>query len=111
MKFIIRILAVAASVFFLPYIVSGIGVSDIKAAIVVSVALAIVNLLIKPIITIITLPLNLITFGLFGLVVNGAVIYFLPAFPFVSGFTVATFWAAFLAALVISAVNWLVSKL
>ncbi|MFA6158914.1 MAG: phage holin family protein [Candidatus Paceibacterota bacterium] len=116
MKIIIRILAVAVTVFFLPQILSAIGVSGVSvnglsAAFAVSIALAVVNLLIKPIISLVTLPLNLVTFGIFGLVVNGVIFYFIPFFPFVAGFGIATFWAAFVGALIISVVNWLVSKL
>jgi putative membrane protein len=116
MKFIIRIVVVAATVFFLPNIfawigMGGISVSGIYAAVAASIALAIINLLIKPIITFVTLPLNLLTLGLFGLVVNGAILYFVPFMPFVTGFAIATFWAAFVGALIISVVNWLVSKL
>lgn len=111
MKLIIRIVLVAATVFALPYIIAGITVTGWQAALIVSVALAIVNLLIKPIISLVLMPLNILTLGLLGLFVNGAILYFMPAFPFVTGFAIATFWAAFLGALVISAVNWLVSKL
>jgi len=111
MKLIVRILAVAAVVFALPYVISGISVAGWEAALIVSVALAIVNLLIKPIILLVLLPLNIVTLGLVGLLVNGAILYFMPVFPFVTGFAVASFWAGFLGALIISAVNWLVSKL
>jgi putative membrane protein len=51
----------------------------------------------------------MITLGLFGLVVNGAILWFIGTF--VEGFTVATFLAAFLGALVVAAVNWVVSKI
>ena len=103
MKLIIRIILVAATVFILPYIIAGITVTGWKAALIVSVALAIVNLLIKPIISLILLPLNIVTLGLVGLVVNGAILYFMPMMPFVTEFAVATFWAGFLGALVIEA--------
>lgn len=116
MKSIIRIIVVAATVFLLPNILAllgmaGISVSGVRAAVAASIALAILNLLIKPIITFVTLPLNLLTLGLFGLVVNGAILYFVPFLPFVTGFAIATFWAALVGAFVISLVNWLVSRL
>jgi len=116
MNFIIRIIVVAGTLFFLPSILSFVGVSGItvtgfSAALVASIALGLVNLLIKPIISLVTLPLNVITLGLFGLVVNGALLYLTPMLPFVTGFSIASFWPAFVGALVISLVNWLVSKL
>jgi putative membrane protein len=55
------------------------------------------------------MPLNFITLGLFGLVVNGAILYFVPSV--VSGFAIESFISAFLGALVISLANWLVAKL
>jgi putative membrane protein len=116
MKFIIRVLVVAGTVFFLPQILgylglSGVSVSGFYSALIASVALALINLLIKPIITFITLPLNVLTLGLFGLVINGVIFYFLPMVPFVTGFAVGTFSAAFVGALIVSIVNWFVSKI
>jgi putative membrane protein len=84
-------------------------VADVYAALWVSIALALINILIKPIVSIFTLPLNIVTLGLFGLVVNGALLYFVPAV--VSGFAIGTFFAAFLGALAISVVNWVISKI
>lgn len=109
MKFIVKIVVITAVVFALPSFIPGIAVSDIYAALWVSLVLAGINLLIKPLISLLTMPLSIITLGLFGLVVNGALLYFVPAV--VSGFAIDTFLAAFLGALVISLVNWLISKL
>lgn len=97
---LILTLAVLAST----YLIAGISVSSFITAIVVGLCLAFINLIVKPIINILTLPLNIITLGLFSLVINGAVFYWLGMV--VRGFSVDTFKAAFLGALLVSVLNW-----
>jgi putative membrane protein len=63
----------------------------------------------KPIINILTLPLNIITLGFFSLVVNGALFWYLGTI--VNGFSVDTFTAAFVGALLVTVINWLLTKI
>jgi putative membrane protein len=109
MKFIIRLLVVVLAIMALPYVIPGIAVAGFYSALIVAVILGLINLVVKPIVSLVTLPINIFTLGLFGLVVNGAILWFIGAF--VEGFTVATFLAAFLGALVVAAVNWAASKI
>ena len=108
MKIIIRILILALAILALPYVLSGVVVSGFYTALIVALVLGVFNLIIRPVISLVTLPVNIITLGLFGLVINGAFFYFIPRF--VTGFSVDGFFVAFVAGLIIAAVNWLVSK-
>ncbi len=96
------------AIFTLPYFVAGIGVSSILTAVIVSACLVFLNMVVKPIITILTLPLNILTLGLFSLVVNGLFFWFVG--QIIQGFTVDSFKAAIIGALVISIINWIVNK-
>ena len=108
MKLLIHWLILAIAVFVTPYIVSGITVNGILTAIIVAAILGFINMTIKPIIKILTLPLTIITLGLFSLVLN-AIFFWLVA-TVVPGFHITSFVAAFWGALVVSIINWIVNK-
>lgn len=105
---LLRWLIIILSIFSLPYFVSGIAVDKIFTAVVVAACLAFLNMVVRPVITLLTLPLNILTLGLFSLVINGAFFYFVA--QIIKGFTVSSFKAAFIGAFIISIVNWIVSK-
>ena len=67
------------------------------------------NAIVRPIVVLLTLPVTLVTLGLFLLVVNAAMLGLVAAF--LPGFSIAGFWPAFWAALLISLVSWLGSAL
>ena len=90
MKFIIRILVVALISYGLARILKGIHVSDLWTAIIFAVVLAILNAFIKPILVILTLPVTILTLGLFLFVINTILV--LLASEFVNGFTIDNFW-------------------
>ncbi len=108
MKIILHWILISVSVFIASKIVDGIFVDPIWMAFVVGACLALFNMFIKPIIKILTLPLNIITFGLFSLVINGAIFWYLGTI--INGFSVESFLAAFLGALIVSILNWMLSK-
>lgn len=110
MKIILRwiVLSVAVLITTKLSFVSGISVEPIWTVLIVGACLTLFNMFIKPIIKILTLPINLLTLGLFSLVINGAVFWFLGSF--VDGFNVETFYAGFIGALIVSILNWLLSK-
>lgn len=108
MHFILRIIVVGVVVFFLPYIMPGISIESAKVAFIVGIVLALVNTLIKPFISLLTLPLNILTLGLFGLVVNGFLFWVVARF--VSGFSIDSFLYALAGAFIVSLANWFVSK-
>ena len=108
MSFIFRVVALSAVIFFMPRFLPGLIIADIKTAVIFTLILVVVNMFLKPIVSFITAPINILTLGLLGLVVNGAL--FLVVGKFISGVSIDGFVTAFLAALVISAVNFVVSK-
>ncbi len=109
MKIIIKFLLTAVAVLLASHFVPGIAVASFYTALVVALALAVVNLILKPILIILTLPINILTLGLFTLVINGLLLWLVSTF--VRGFEVAGFTPAFLAALIISVVSFVGHKL
>jgi putative membrane protein len=108
MKIIIHWLILTLAVLATPFIVSGIHVNSLLTAVVVAAILGFINTVIKPIVTILTLPINILTLGLFSVILNGLFFWFVAGV--VSGFTIDSFTAAILGALVISVLNWIMSK-
>lgn len=96
------------AIFALPYFVDGISVASILTAVIVAACLVFLNMVVKPVITILTLPLNILTLGLFSLVINGAFFWFVG--QIIQGFTVSSFKAAIIGAFVISIINWIIGK-
>lgn len=92
MKFILRILLSALSVVLLANILPGISVDTYITAIIVAVVLSLLNFLVKPILVILTLPVTIVTFGLFLLFINAIII--MLADYFVAGFGVSNIWWA-----------------
>ena len=103
MKFIIRILVIAAVSYGLARVLNGIHVADFWTAIIFAVVLAILNAFIKPILVILTLPVTILTLGLFLFVVNTIIV--LLASEFVRGFTIDNFWWGLLFSLLLSLIG------
>lgn len=108
MGYILRFFIISALIFSLPYIFSDISVSTFGTAIIVTIVLAFLNLLIKPFVSLCTLPINILTLGLFGFVVNGFL--FWVTARFVEGFSLGSFMSAFLGAFIVSGVNFIISR-
>jgi putative membrane protein len=85
-----------------------IWVEGFLAALVAAFLLGIVNTIIKPILVLFTLPLTILTLGLFLLVINGLMLWLVSAL--VRGFHVSGFWGAVFGSILISLVSWLLSK-
>ncbi len=100
MNFILRILLTALAVVILAKFLPGVEVEGYLTAIIVAIVLAILNLLVKPILVIFTLPVTILTLGLFLLVINAIII--LLADAFVTGFGVSGFFIALLFSLLLS---------
>ena len=103
MKIFLHWLISAAAIGIAAYIVPGVTIDPISA-LIAAVVLGALNLFIRPIIVILTLPINVVTLGLFSLVINASLV--LLATYLVPGFAVAGFWTAVLFAIVLSVVNW-----
>lgn len=103
MKFILRLLLSALAVVLLANILPGIYVSTFWIAVLVALVLSLLNFVVKPLLVILTLPVTIVTFGLFLLVINALII--LMAGGLVSGFSVDGFWWALLFSLLLSLVQ------
>jgi putative membrane protein len=97
---ILRWVVNAVLLMLIPYVVPGIEMKNFGTALVAALVLAFVNALIKPILILLTLPINLLTLGLFILVINALMFWLVSAI--VKGFYISGFWPAFLAALFFS---------
>lgn len=91
------------------YVIPGVTVSSFFSALWVALFLGIVNMLLKPFLILITLPINILTLGLFTFVINGLIILF--ASSVVKGFQVSGFWVAVLFSIVLSIINFLMNLL
>jgi putative membrane protein len=108
MKFIMRIIVTSIVAFGLSYILTGISIDTFWTAILVAIVLAILNAIIKPILIILTLPITLVTLGLFLFVINALII--LLAERIITGFKVDGFWWALLFSLLLSLVTSLMYR-
>jgi putative membrane protein len=106
---IIKWLIMTASVMIAAYVIPGITVNSFFSALWVALFLGIVNLLLKPFLILITLPINVLTLGLFTFVINGFIIFL--ASLLIKGFQVSGFWVAVLFGIVLSIVNLLLNLL
>ncbi len=100
MNLILRILLSAIAVIILAYILPGVGIDSYTTAIIVAIVLSLLNLIVKPILIILTLPITILTLGLFLLIINAAII--LLASNIVSGFHIDNIWWALLFSLLLS---------
>ena len=109
MRLLLGWLLNALALLTVAYYVPNIHVADFSTALLAALVIGLVNMMIRPILLLLTLPITLLTFGLFLLVINGllfyAVGYVLP------GFEVQTFSASVLGALLYSVLAWLLAAL
>jgi len=105
MKLLLRWLLNALTIIAIAFYLPGVEVSGLYAALVTALILGLVNAIIRPVLFVLTLPINLLTLGLFTFVLNGLLFWFVGTV--VKGFEVAGFWPAFMGALILSLVSWL----
>jgi putative membrane protein len=113
MTILLRILFNALGLLLIAKYVPGITVDSFYTAVIAAVILGLFNAVLKPILVLLTLPITLITLGLFSLVINAALFFF--AASFVEGFAVTSFWYALLGSLLMSIIstignNWIDGK-
>src|SRR4030065_2445751 len=102
---ITRWLIITVAILLASCVVSGIRIDSLLTAIIAAGILGLINVFIKPVLIVLTLPLNIITLGVFTFFIN-ALLLQLVAYM-IPGFEVEGFLAAFLGALIISVVSWL----
>ncbi len=96
------------AVYISSYLLNGVHVQNFFVAIVVGVVLGLVNMIVKPIITLFTFPLTVLTLGLFILVINGAMVLLVD--NIVPGFTVDSIWSGILFSILLSLMSSLFNR-
>lgn len=110
---ILRLLLVwlinAVALIAVAYLMPSISVSSFGAALVAALVLGLVNAIVRPVLVLLTLPVTILTLGLFIFVLNGLLFWMVGSW--LEGFNVGGFWAGVFGAIVFSLVSWLLSAL
>ncbi len=108
-RYLVKWFITTLGIMIVPQLVHGVHVQGWWAALLAAVVLGILNVILWPVLVILTLPLTLLTFGSFLLVING--VLFAIAGKLVPGITVDSFWSAFAAGIIVSIVSWAANRL
>lgn len=104
-----RILLSVLSILLVAYVVPGISVDGFVTALIVALVLGVINVTLKPILFVLTLPITILTLGLFTFVLNALLLWFVARF--IEGFEVSSFLAALLGSIIISITTWVGHRL
>ena len=107
MNLLLRILITSGLVLLIAHFMPGVHVANFTTALIVAIVLGLLNIFIKPILVILTLPVTIITLGLFLLVINALII--LLCTKIVVGFSVDTFWTALIFSIILSVLQSLMN--
>lgn len=108
MKFVIRISITALALLLVARFIPGIEVTGIVPALIAALLLGILNAVVRPILVVLTLPITIVTLGLFIFVINAFMFWFIALF--VDGFSVSSFFTALIGSLIVSAVSAIAHK-
>ena len=108
MKFITRLLITAFALVLVTYFVPGIAVTGLYPALIAAFFLAIVNAVVRPVLVLLTLPITILTLGIFIFVINASIFLFVASF--VDGFTVTSFWSALAGSVLVSIVSGIANR-
>lgn len=109
MGFLLKLLVSSLAVFFGAYILDGVYLDGFPTAILVALLMGFLNAFLRPILVILTIPITLLTFGLFLLVINAAII--LLADYALTGFAVDSFFTAVLFSIIVSVITWILEAI
>ena len=109
MKFILSWILNAFALLVVAYFIPGIYMTGLDVALIAAVLIGLVNMLIRPILVVLTLPITLLTLGLFILVINGFLFWLVGRY--LQGFDVSTIMAGILGALAYSLISWALASL
>lgn len=109
MNWIIRFLLSGIAVILTSYLLPGVHIEDYMSALLVALLISVSNIIIRPILIVFTIPITILTLGLFLLVINALIILFVDSF--VDGFHVDGFWWALAFSLILSLFNSLFTDL
>lgn len=107
MKLVLKWIASALTLLAISKFISGIQIEGFYIALITALILGLVNAVIRPLLVLLTLPITILTLGLFTFVINGVLFWFVSTF--IEGFSVTGFLPAFLGALILSAVSAVLS--
>lgn len=105
---VLRWLFLTLAIMIAAYLIQGIEVRGFGSALLAAALLGILNAVFRPILILLTLPITILTFGLFIFVINALLL--MMASGVIGGFIVHGFWSAFFGSLIISLVSWLLSS-
>ena len=97
------------TIFLLPYLMSSVTVDSFGTALLAALVLGLINVLIRPVLVLLTLPVTVLTLGLFIFVLNGLMFWLVS--NLIPGFHVTGFWSAVGGALLYSVISWTLSTL
>ncbi len=103
MNLIIRLLINALIIFVLAWALPGIAVASYWSALIVAIVLGLLNVFLKPLLVVLTIPVTILTLGLFLFVINALIILLVDAM--IDGFTVSNFWWALLFSILLTVLN------
>jgi putative membrane protein len=109
MRILVAWLINALALFLLPYVFPWVTVDSMGAALIAALVLGLVNALIRPILFLLTLPVTILTLGLFILVINGLLFWWVGSF--LDGFRVSGFWSGVFGAIVYSLITWAIAAI
>ncbi len=109
MRILVAWLINALALFLLPYVFPWVTVDSMGAALIAALVLGLVNALIRPVLFLLTLPVTILTLGLFTLVINGLLFWWVGSF--LEGFRVAGFWSGVFGAIVYSLITWAIAAI
>jgi len=109
MRFFLKLLVSSLAVFFGAYILPGVNLDGFPTAILVALLMGFLNAFLKPVLVVLTIPITLVTFGLFLLVINAIII--LMADYALSGFAVNSFFTAILYSILVSVITWILEAI
>ena len=108
MGILIRWTILTVSIIIASYLLEGIRISSFFSAFFAAAALGILNALFRPILLILTLPINVLTLGLFTFIINALMLKMVSGI--IPGFDVQGFWTAVIGSLIISVISWLLNS-
>lgn len=109
LRILIRIIATAGALLLMARYVPGISISSFYIAVIVALLWGVISFTLRPLLVLLTLPINLLTLGLFTFVINALLFWFLATF--VAGFSVAGFVPALEGSFLLSCVGWILNAL
>ena len=109
LSFFVRWLVNIIALFVVIHTIAGVSAANSNVVIIAALIIGLLNAFLKPVLMLLTLPLNILSLGLLTLIINAFMFYL--ASKFVAGFSVASFWSAFCAALLFSFLSFILNMI